>query len=80
VQYDGVAYDLTGPNGRRATLYAIKVKVEGQLGESPPMRPAVTQGVAVSAWQSGQVVYVLVVDGGTQEYRHFLRRLGGPLV
>ncbi|MCX7425450.1 MAG: hypothetical protein NTW96_07475, partial [Planctomycetia bacterium] len=51
----GVAYELTGPGGARATLYVVQCggAVQG-LGATPPSQPArTTGGRAAAAWQTG---------------------------
>jgi hypothetical protein len=77
---DTVAYDLAPmPNGGRATLYALKANVRG-LPDFPPPDPALsTQGTCAAAWQVGDVVYVLVVEGDPRTYRRLLKQDGGTL-
>lgn len=75
----GVAYDLTRPGGTRATLYVVKYPLVGL-----PFRPSIepdlsTHDRCTSAWQSGPVLFVLVVEGGPQTYRSFLNLPSGPL-
>jgi hypothetical protein len=71
----GVAYDLR-VGGTTATLYVVRC-VAPDLPRAPSEAPLVTGDCAVSAWQSGDCLYVLVVSGGTESYRQFLPR--GPL-
>jgi hypothetical protein len=67
-----VAYDLTTTDGARATLYVVKRRVSG-LPDSPPYNPAYdSRSRCAAAWQSGRVLYVLVVDGGKEAYRNVL--------
>jgi hypothetical protein len=75
----GVAYDLTPqPRGPHATLYVLSC--QGTVPTAPPSRPALTTGNrSVAAWQSGNLLYVLVVSGGPQTYRSFLNVPRGPL-
>jgi hypothetical protein len=74
----GIAYDLPGRNGRRATLYVIKQSAEG-LGNEPLYRPFTTGGLSASAWQEGGLLYVLVVQGEPNTYQNYLNLPRGPV-
>ena len=77
----GAAYDLAiGQGAFRATLYVMEGSIDGLI-TAPPGTPTYppTQGACAAAWQSGGLVYVLVVKGGSAEYQRFLRRPGGPI-
>jgi hypothetical protein len=76
----GAAYDLAIGQAFRATLYVMEGSIEGLI-TAPPATPTYppTQGACAAAWQSGGLVYVLVVKGGAAEYQRFLRRPGGPI-
>jgi hypothetical protein len=66
---DGVAYDLPGRGGRRATLYVIK-PVAAQVPHQPPWRPGLTTGgFCASAWLENDRLYVLVVRGNSRTYQ-----------
>lgn len=69
----GVAYDLNPGRGTpRATLYVLRATVPG-LGSLPPSKPdSETGGRSVAAWQTDDLLYVLVVEGGTRSYQSFL--------
>jgi len=72
----GVAYHLSlGQSGApRATLYVLRASVPG-LGSLPPSKPASeTGGRSVAAWQTDDLLYVLVVAGGRRSYQSFLVR------
>ena len=74
----GVAYDLTAPGQPRATLYVIKRRVPN-LRVSPPPSPASnSRNRFAAAWQSGGLLYVLVVDGGEGRYREVLGMSSRP--
>jgi hypothetical protein len=77
----GVAYDLSIGNGAfRGALYVMEGSVEGLITSAPPAPTyPPTQGACAAAWQSGGLVYVLVVEGGGGEYQRFLRRPGGAI-
>jgi hypothetical protein len=77
----GVAYDVSvGDGAVRATLFVMQGSIDGLI-ESPPPNPSYppTQGSCAAAWQSGGLVYVLVVQGKEAEYQRFLRHPGGPI-
>ena len=72
----GVAYDLSlGRRGApRATLYVVRATVPG-LDNAPPSKPSSeTGGRSVGAWQTDELLYVLVVQGGRRAYQSFLLR------
>ena len=72
LDWRGVAYDLAPPGNPRATLYVIKCKVP-ELPTLPLDTPAFnSRGRCAAAWQSGGLLFVLVVDGGERRYRGFL--------
>ena len=74
----GVAYDLAPPGSPRATLYVVKCRVPGLRG-SPPYNPARnSRNRCAAAWQSGGLLYVLVVDGGVGGYREVLGMSSRP--
>jgi hypothetical protein len=74
-----VAFDLLGPEGRMATVYVASCSVDG-LPAEVPMRPMLSTGeTSVSAWQEGDLVYVLVVDGGSQAYERLFVGSAGPV-
>ena len=76
---EGVAYDVTHPGGRRATLYVSRATVAG-LRTAPALNPdSTTRGISAAAWQEGGLVYLLVVDGGPQHYRRYLNVETGPV-
>jgi len=71
---EGVAYDMARPGGARATLYVVKCTVPNLPG-GPPLTPLRTTGNrSVGAWQTGGLLYVLVVEGGNRTYQSFLPR------
>lgn len=75
----GVAYDLSGPGEARATLYVVYRTVAG-LGDQPPLDPmSTTAGRSAAAWQAGNLVYVLVVEGDSRDYQRYLALARGPL-
>ena len=76
---EAVAYDLVGRRGVSATVYVATCSVDG-LTTEVPLRPMLSTGQSsASAWQEGDRLYVLVVDGGIQDYERFFAAAGGPL-
>jgi len=66
-----VAYDLPAMGGR-ATLYVVNRTV-ADLPSSPPQSPTLTTGGnSAAAWQSGNLLYVLVVQGDARTYADYL--------
>lgn len=77
----GAAYNLSTSPRRRAVLYVLPLHIAG-LPSSPPSRPqSETGGQLIGAWQSGGLVYVLVVSGPADElrYRNLVNRSLAPL-
>ena len=75
----GVAYELTGPRGGRATLYVVRRSVGG-VPHQPPGLPAHQTGSwSASVWQQDGLLYVLVVQGDTRSYGEFLDLPNGPV-
>ena len=76
---EAIAYDLTLPDGTRATLYVLRLQSGlPALPNGPPKVSAhMTQGRSIALWQkttpSGGVLYGLAVDGGASSYRRLLR-------
>jgi hypothetical protein len=74
-----IAYDLTLPDGTRATLYVVRLRSGlPTLPASPPSTPRpMTQQRSIAVWKQatpkGGAVYVLAVNGGTSSYRRLLR-------
>jgi hypothetical protein len=75
-----VAYELTDWAGARATLYVVQCDDKvADLDAVAPQQPTRTTGNrAVAAWQTGGLLYVLVVEGDSRTYRGFLKP-NGPL-
>ena len=63
----GVAYDMPGGRDR---LYVVRRTVPG-LPIQPSPRPA-TGGFSISAWQDGELLYVLVVQGNPRACQKYL--------
>jgi hypothetical protein len=74
----GIAYDLPGRDGGRATLYVIEQSAQG-LGNEPQYHPFTTGGYSASAWKEGGLLYVLVVQGEPHTYQNYLNLPRGPV-
>ena len=72
-----VAYDLPTLGGR-ATLYVVDRDVPG-LPTRPPDTPMSTGGKSAAAWQAGNTLYVLAVEGDAGMYGSYLDQSHGPL-
>ena len=73
-----VAYDLPSRHGK-ATLYVANCTAAGLPPFPPPLPTLSTGGNSAAAWQSGGLLYVLVVQGDAQTYADYLDRSQGPL-
>ncbi|MEI8374682.1 MAG: hypothetical protein WCJ35_17795 [Planctomycetota bacterium] len=70
-----VAYDLPTIGGR-ATLYVLQRNIPG-LPSIPPSMPSLsTGGMSAAAWQAGDTLYVLVVEGDAGMYSRCLEPHG----
>jgi hypothetical protein len=75
----GVAYRLQDKNGRQAMLFVVRMSRPGLPSAAPVDPQSNTAGKAVGYWQSGQLVYVLVVPGDERNYRTFVSSSPPPL-
>ena len=77
----GVAYDMKGWGGRRATLVVVHYRraIAGLPSKPPPRPLRTTGGRSAAAWQADGLLYVLVVDGRQHVYGRFLNLPRGPL-
>jgi hypothetical protein len=76
----GVAYDLPGPGTVRATLYVVARGNIAGLDTRPTWdRPLQTEGCSAAAWQEGQLLYVLVVQGDRSAYQGYLSLPRSPV-
>jgi hypothetical protein len=75
----GVAYVLSADTEPPAILFVVKARV-ADLPFAPPSKPqSTTGGQAIAAWQSGPLVYVLVIQGDQQRYRALINSSAPPL-
>ncbi len=75
-----VAYDLLGPENRRATLYVLPAGTAHTARTRPPTNPMQsTGGLCASVWREGDRLYVLVVHGDAPAYRRLIYAPTGPL-
>ena len=73
-----VAYDLPSLGGR-ATLYVAVKSVPGLPAAAPREPEWGTGGSSAAAWQQGDKLYVLVVEGDAGTYQSYLDQSRGPL-
>jgi hypothetical protein len=76
---DAVAYDLPAGGGQRATLYAARRSVTGLPMMAPRSPTFTTAGYSAAAWQDGDMLYVLVVEGDARTYQDCLDLDRAPL-
>lgn len=68
-----IAYALTNNRGVVATLYVVNPGSRSLASIATTPRPvASTGGLTIGVWQNGGQLYVLVVPGGTREFRSYL--------
>ncbi len=75
----GVAYKLSDGKAGTATLFVVRLSVAGLPIAPPPVPQSTTGGKAVAYWQSGSLVYVLVIEGNERSYRNFVSVSATPL-
>lgn len=75
-RYDAqtVVYDLAPSSRSFALMFCLRTgnRVSSLPGLPPPTPCSTTGGVAIGAWESHGLVYVLTVQGGPQRYQSFL--------
>ena len=71
-----VAYDLP-TNGGRATLYVIQQECPRSAVDSAAWPNSSTGGKSAAAWQAGNMLYVLVVEGDAGCIQYSI--IAGPL-
>ncbi|MCH8048134.1 MAG: hypothetical protein IID44_30950 [Planctomycetes bacterium] len=71
-----IAYDIPAPGGSPiATLYVVRLSVPDLPQWPNPKTDHGTGGALLSAWQKGDLVYVLVVHGDKNAFRQFIENL-----
>lgn len=76
----GAAYKLVHPTAGAAKLFVVRLSNKTGLPATPPAKPQFTTGGrSIGYWQSGKLVYVLVVDGNEHNYRAFVNPAQMPL-
>lgn len=77
----GIAYQLTAPGGKKATLYVVRIaslpndpQIAAEQFPTAPGRPRLASGgKTMAAWREQGRLYVLVVHGDENAYRQFVR-------
>ena len=79
--YRTVAYDLSGPRGEQATLYVSQHPVEQlEMVTLPSAKPwLATGGVSATCWKVDGRLFVLVVEGGREQYDEFVKQPGSTV-
>jgi len=72
----GVAFDIRSRGGSQATLYVVQRELTDPLFRPTPRPSFSTGGHSASTWMEAGLLYVLVVDGGTQAYQGFIAPRG----
>ena len=69
-----MVYDLAPPGSDPAVVFCMQSKVRpSALPNSPPWNAfSATGGLTLGVWRRGNMVYVLVVQGGPRRYREFI--------
>ena len=74
-----IVYDLTTPGGAAAFVFCMRSKVRNStLGDTPWNSSSATGGLTLGVWRRGDMVYVLMVQGGQRRYREFIE--ASPLI
>ena len=74
----GVAYELAGPQEKRAVMYVVAVDGSNRaplipsLPAEPVHTPDTTGGVAIGVWREEACMVVFLVEGDAARYRGFL--------
>jgi hypothetical protein len=75
----GVVYRLENPQAAIARLFVVRLAKAG-LPSSPPVKPQwTTGGRSIGYWQTGELTFVLVVEGNEDDYRSFANVSRMPL-
>jgi hypothetical protein len=75
----GVAFKLARANVGNALLMVAKLSRPSAPTLPPPHPQSTTGGKSIGYWRSGQLLYVLVVEGSEREYRSFVNAAGSPV-
>ena len=72
-----IVFDLTPPGAGQVFLYAIRSRdqfqISGQFSETPIYAAA---GFCVGAYQTDDLVYIVVVEGNKDRYRRVIKTIG----
>jgi hypothetical protein len=76
-----VCYELssTGQRGPRAWLFVVATVPRPSLASHPPHSPYPVPPWSVGVWKGPSAVYVLVAQGGTDQYRRLLHFGASPV-
>jgi hypothetical protein len=73
---DTIVYDLARPGAEFACIYCMHIRTsKSVLPVAPPLKPHRPTGrLSIGVWRSGDMVYVLAVEGDEQRYGDFLNQ------
>lgn len=66
-------YDVVLQGGSSARIFVFDKPRGFALPAAPPVKPMFTQGKCVAAWTSGGLAYVMVLDGGEDDYKRLIQ-------
>lgn len=72
-----IVYDLVGAGRKRAMLLVMRSPgAQSTLASFPARTPeSTTEGFSLGAWQQGDLVYVLVVEGSSARFGSFIKEV-----
>ncbi len=75
----GVAFRLVRANVGNAVLLVTRLSSPIAPNSPPSLPQSTTGGKSIGYWRSGQLLYVLVVEGTEREYRTYVNAAGSPV-
>lgn len=74
-----MVYDLAPPGEEAALVFCIRSEARNSaLPDTPWNASSATGGLTLGVWRRGDIVYVLMVQGGPRRYREFIE--SSPLI
>lgn len=74
-----LVYDLAPPGADAALVFCMRSKARNSRLPDTPWNPlSATGGLTLGVWRRGDIVYVLMVQGGPRRYREFIET--SPLI
>lgn len=75
----GAAYQLVHATAGTARLFVVRLSKGGAPATPPSVPQFTTGGRSIGYWQTGKLLYVLVVNGNEHQYRAFVNPARMPL-